>query len=99
MAQTDNKKGKRSQWMGMIVTGMLTIMLCLTINYSAFSELNKETIENRGLEQRIENITSENLGLQEHIHFLKNDPGTIEREVRKFGLRRPTEKVSVPANK
>ncbi len=99
MAKTDNKKGKRSQWMGMIVTGMLTIMLCLTINYSAFSELNKETIENRGLEQRIQNITSENPGLQEHIHFLKNDSGTIEREVRKFGLRRPKQKVSVPTNR
>jgi len=74
-------------------------MLGLTVNYSAFSELNKESTENEKLAKRIESVTSENLVIQEQIHYLKNDPKTIEREVKKFGLRRPTEKVSVPANK
>jgi len=99
MVQTKAEISKRSQWLGIGVAAMLTIMLCLTINYSAFSELSKESTENQLLEQRIQNVTTENLSLQEHIHFLKNDPGTIEREVRKFGLRKPKQKVSVQTNR
>ena len=50
---------------------------------------SKESAENELLEQRIESVTSNNLSLQEQIHYLKNDPDTVEREARKFGLRRP----------
>ncbi len=92
-------KNKKSQWLGIAIAGSLTLMLCLTINYSAFSDLSKESSENKDLEQRIQGVTTENLALQEQIHFLKNDPATVEREVKKFGLRRPKEKVSVPTNK
>lgn len=99
MAETKDKKGRRSQWLGIGIAAMLTLMLCLTINYSAFSELSKESKEHEILEKRIESVTTENLGLQEQIHFLKNDPKTIEREVRKFGLRRPKQKVSVPTDR
>lgn len=99
MAESKYQKGRRSQWVGIGTAAMLTLMLCLTINYRAFSELSKESGENEQLQKRIQNVTSENLGLQEQIHFLKNDPSTVEREVRKFGLRRPKQKVSVPADK
>ncbi|MCC7308039.1 MAG: hypothetical protein IT173_10765 [Acidobacteria bacterium] len=51
------------------------------------------------LEQRIQAVTGNNLSLQEQIHYLKNDPDTVAREVRKFGLRRSNEKVSVQTNK
>lgn len=86
-------------WLGYGSTGLLALMLCLTINYRAFSDLSSESNENESLHRRIEAVTSENLALQEQIHYLKNDPKTIEREVRKFGLRKPKEKVSVPADR
>lgn len=76
-------------------------MLCLTINYRAFSEFSKESAENERLRHRIQTVTENNLSLQEQIHYLKNDPDTVAREARKFGFRRSKEKekVSVPANK
>jgi len=103
IVRNTKEKGKKSSaisqwWAGGIVI-ILTLMLCLTINYRAFSELNKESTENLELEQKIQSVTTNNLLLQEQIHYLKNDPKTVEREVRKFGLRRPKEKVSVSTNK
>ena len=61
--------------------------------------MRKESAENTDLENHIQSITSENLALQEQIHYLKNDPSTVEREARKFGLQRPKEKVPVQTNK
>lgn len=91
----------RSKWIGIGIVATLTLMLCLTINYRAFSEFSKESSENEMLEQRIQSVTTNNLSLQEQIHYLKNDPDTVAREARKFGFRRPKEKekVSVPTNK
>ena len=105
IARRDRPAAKKSkstttpQWWAFGVALALTLMLCLTINFRAFSELNKESVENSSLENKIQTTTSENLALQEQIHYLKNDPGTVEREARKFGLRRPKDKVSVPTNK
>ena len=103
IVRNTKEKGKKnsaiSQWWAAGIVIILTLMLCLTINYRAFSELNKESTENLELEQKIQSVTTNNLLLQEQIHYLKNDPKTVEREVRKFGLRRPKEKVSVPTNK
>lgn len=99
MAEKKVKKDRKSQWMAIGAAALLTLMLGLTINYRAFSELNKESVENELLQKKIESVTTENLGLQEQIHFLKHDPITVEREVRKFGLRRPNQKVSVPTDR
>ena len=105
MSIVRNTKGKGkngssiSRWWAAGIVITLTLMLCLTINYRAFSELNKEATENLELEQKIQGVTTNNLLLQEQIHYLKNDPKTVEREVRKFGLRRPKEKVPVSTNK
>lgn len=98
---SDKNSTPRSQWWGIGIVAILTLMLCLTINYRAFSEFSQESAENQQLEQRIGSVTTNNLSLQEQIHYLKNDPDTVAREARKFGLRRPkgSEKVSVPANK
>lgn len=92
-------RNPRSQWIGIGIVATLTLMLCLTINYRAFSQFGKEAAENEMLEQRIQAVTGNNLSLQEQIHYLKNDPDTVAREVRKFGLRRSNEKVSVQTNK
>lgn len=90
---------KRRTWLGMLVAVVLTLMLCLTINFRAFSDLRKESRENQALQQRIEAVTSENLAVQEQIHYLKNDPNTVGREVKRFGLTPPKRKVSVPADR
>lgn len=92
----------RSKWIGIGIVATLTLMLCLTINYRAFSEFSKESTENETLEQKIQSVTTNNLSLQEQIHYLKNDPDTVAREARKFGFRKAAkdkEKVSVPASK
>ena len=86
------KKAKSTtapQWWAFGVALTLTLMLCITINFRAFSDLSKESAQSSALENQIQSVTSENLALQEQIHYLKNDPATVEREARKFGLRRP----------
>lgn len=81
-----------------ILVAVMCGMLCLTINYRAFTELRGEVNENRGLTDQIQNLTDENLALQDEIHNLKTDPKTIEREAKKIGFARSTEKSLVPAN-
>lgn len=84
-----SKSTTTPQWWAFGVAGSLTLMLCLTINFRAFSELSQESAQSLVLENKIQSMTSENLALQEQIHYLKYDPSTVERESRKFGLRRP----------
>ncbi|MGD9590088.1 MAG: hypothetical protein AB7Q37_18405 [Pyrinomonadaceae bacterium] len=93
------KNEKRRPWAGMLIAGVLTLLLCLTINFRAFSELNKESHDNDALKKQIEAVTQENLSIQEEIHYLKNDPATVGREVKRFGLKLPKKNVSVPADK
>lgn len=73
-------------------------MLCLTINFRAYSEMNHEMGQNETLTQQVETLTNENLLLQEDIHDLKSDVRAIEREARKMGMSRPNEKILVPTN-
>ncbi len=70
------------------IIASITFMLCLTINWRAYSEMNREIDENRQLSWQIETLTSENLALQEEIHYLKSDSETIRREARKMGLKK-----------
>lgn len=73
-------------------------MLCVSINFHAFSEVNEEIDQNRRLSFQIQNLMDENLALQEEIHTLKSDPRVIESEARKIGIDLRQEKVPVPAN-
>lgn len=70
-------------------------MLCIAINFRAFSDLRGQTAENTQLTSEIETLTTGNLLLQEEIKNLKSDSGTIEREARKIGMSRPNEKILV----
>jgi len=72
----------------------LVLMLVLTVNYRAFSELKKESKVFEELNDKVQQATTENLSMQEEIYYLKSDPKTIEREARKYGLARPKEQVS-----
>ena len=77
----------------------MALVLCFTINFRAFTELNHEVDQNENLNQEIEKITSENLNLQEEIYYLQNDSSVIEREAKKFGFQRREKKVPVPADR
>ncbi len=86
------------QWLIFTVVATLTCMLCLTINFRAYTEVQQEMSQNETLSVQAEILTTENLALQEEIHSLKSDPRAIEREARKIGMSRPNEKILVPAN-
>lgn len=94
------KSGSRAtlQWLAFAIAGSISLMLCLTINFRAFSEMTQEANLNESLNSQIQNLTTENLALQEEIHNIKSDSHAIEREARKIGMSRPNEKVLVPAN-
>ncbi len=84
------------QWFIFTVIVSVTLLLCLTINFRAFSELREQFAENTDLNSEIEKLTTENIVLQEEIKNLNDDPKTIAREARKIGMSRPNEKILVP---
>ena len=81
-------------WIPIAAAVTLVLMLVLTVNYRAFSELRRETQTFEELNSKVQQATTENLSMQEEIYYLKSDPQTIEREARKYGLARPKEQVS-----
>jgi predicted nucleic acid-binding Zn-ribbon protein len=89
------------RWIPFGATALLTVLVCVTINFRAFTERNREIEQNESLNSEIEKITSDNLDLQEEIYYLQNDSSTIEREAKKFGFQRKDKekKVSVPASR
>ena len=86
------------QWFVFAVVAAITCMLCMAINLRAFSEMSVEFEQNERLNLAIEQLSTENIGLQSEVHLLKTDSHAIEREARKIGMSRPNEKVLVPVN-
>ncbi len=86
------------QWMVFAVVASMTLMLCMAINLRAYSVMSGEAEQNERLNTEIEQLTNENLAIQEEIHHLKTDSLSIEREARKIGLSRASEKILVPAH-
>lgn len=76
------------QWVVFAVITSMTFMLCLAINFRAFTEMRAEMQQNNSLSIQLDQLTNENLAIQDEIHNLKTDPRTIEREARKIGLGR-----------
>jgi cell division protein FtsB len=91
-------KSSTPQWFLFVVVVSITLMLCLAVNFRAFSEMRTEAEQYDQLNANVEKLSVDNLALQEEIHNLKNDSQTIEREARKIGMSRPNEKILVPAN-
>ena len=87
------------RWVPYGMTALFALVLCFSINFRAFTELNREVEEHDSLNQEIEKLTSENLNLQEEIYYLHNDSSVIEREAKKFGFQRKEKKVPVPVDK
>ena len=86
------------QWLVFTVIATMTLMLCMAINLRAFSEMSAEIKQNEHLSLSVEQLTNDNIGLQTEVHSLKTDLLTVEREARKIGMSRPSEKVLVPVN-
>ncbi len=86
------------QWLVFAVITSMTLMLCIAINLRAYSIMNTEAQQNERLNTEIEQMTNENLAIQEEIHNLKTDSRAIEREARKIGMSRPNKKDFVPVN-
>lgn len=76
------------QWMVFAVVASMTLMLCMAINLRAYSVMNAEAEQNTRLNAEVEQLTNDNLAIQEEIHTLKTDATAIEREARKIGLNR-----------
>lgn len=93
-----NRESATPQWFVFAVIVFITFMLCLAINFRAFSELNEELNQNQRLTAEVEELTNQNLVIQEEIKQLKSDPKMIEREARKLGMGRANEKIFVPTN-
>ena len=93
-----NRAHVMPQWFVFTVIVSMTFMLCVTVNLRAYSELNGEVGQHQKLSVEVDQLTNENLALQEEIHNLKTDSRTIEREARKLGMSRSNEKFLVPAN-
>jgi cell division protein FtsB len=85
-------------WLSFAIVVSIFVMLGISINFRAFSEMREEATQNTKLGSQIQNLMDENLALQEEIHSLKSDPSVITREARRIGINVRTEKVSVPAN-
>ncbi len=85
-------------WMSCLIVTSIFVMLMVSINFRAFTEMRDETEQNTRLAGQVQNLMDENLALQEEIHSLKTDPRVIEREAKKIGIDLRQEKVPVPAN-
>lgn len=96
IVKRSKSNSKTPQWFIFTVTVSITFMLCLAINFRAFSDLRGQSAEYKKLNTEIQNLTTGNLVLQEEIQNLKHDSRTIEREARKIGMSRPNEKILVP---
>ena len=102
-ARSRSKKAQRTQsatpqWFVFTVIASISLMLCLVINFRAYSEMSEETMQFEQLNSDINKLSNENLIIQEDIHSLKTDERAIEREARKIGMIRPNEKFLMPNN-
>ncbi len=85
-------------WLSFLIVISIFVMICVSINFRAFSDVREEAGQNTRLAGQIQNLMDENLALQEEIHSLKTDPHVIQREARRLGLGIQPERVPVPTN-
>lgn len=84
--KTATAKRQRPFWVSALVVIILTGTLFVAITYRSFSAVTAEVRENEQLNSMIQNLTDENLQLQDEIHSLKTDPKVIEREAKRLGI-------------
>jgi len=81
------------RWVPIAASLTLVLTITATVNVRSYIDLANEQKQNEELNQRVQQMNDENLGLQEEIYYLKNDTDTIEREAKKYGLVRPQNKL------
>jgi len=84
------------RWFVISIPVLLSLLIVLTLNVRAWTNVQHEYQTNQQLNTEIEQLTTQNTSLQEEIHRLQFDPKTIEREARKLRMGRPNDKVFVP---
>jgi len=84
--RTSKTRPQRPFWISALVVVVLTGTLFVAITYRSFSAVTAEVHENEQLNSMIQNLTDENLQLQDEIHSLKTDPKVIEREAKRLGI-------------
>jgi cell division protein FtsB len=80
----------------LVIPVLLSALIVLTLNVRAWTNVQTEYQTNQKLGADIEQLTNENQTLQDEVNRLQYDPKMIEREARKLGMGRPSEKVFVP---
>ncbi len=83
------------RWVPIAASLTLVLSITATVNVRSYIDLANEQKDNEELNQRVQQMNDENLGLQEEIYYLKNDTDTIEREAKKYGLVRPQNKLKL----
>ncbi len=83
------------RWVPIAASLTLVLTITATVNVRSYIDLANEQKDNEQLNQRVQQMNEENLGLQEEIYYLKNDTDTIEREAKKYGLVRPQSKLKL----
>ena len=83
------------RWVPIAASLALVISITATVNVRSWIDLANEQKQHEELNQRVQQMNDENLGLQEEIYYLKNDTDTIEREAKKYGLVRPQSKLKL----
>ncbi len=97
-AATSDQPRTAPWWLACLIAVSIFAMILVSINFRSFIELSEEVDQHSRLASQVQNLTDENLALQEEIHSIKTDPRVIEREARRIGIALKNEKVSVPAN-
>ncbi len=97
-SEGENDNAGRLRWVPAAAAGFLTILLCVTINFRAHSETDREAAEREKLNAQIQDLTTDNLTLQGDIQSFKTDPNAIATEAGKLGYQRHSkEKIPVRA--
>lgn len=83
------------RWVPIAASLTLVLSITATVNVRSYLDLANEQKVHEELNQQVQQMNEENLGLQEEIYYLKNDTDTIEREAKKYGLVRPQNKLKL----
>ena len=80
------ERRKRPAWLSVLIVVAITGMLFVSINFRSYTAMRGELRENEQLTEKIENLTDENLQLQDEIHSLKTDRSVVQREAKRLGI-------------
>ena len=70
------------RWIPVAASLTLVLTITATVNVRSFMDLRNEETQNQELNNQVQQMNEENLGLQEEILYLKNDSDNIEREAK-----------------